>query len=68
MPQTTEETAGTAARVAVGKIFAGKMLMGIGRVLGLVAVVVVAMEVEVAVAGTEVAAAVGEQYGWQPTI
>jgi hypothetical protein len=62
------EPAGTVARVAVEKIFAGKMLMGIGRVLGLVAVAVVAMEVEVEVEGTVVAVAVGEQYGWQPTI
>ena len=56
------------ARVAVEKIFAGNMLMGVGRVLGLVAVAVVAMEVEAEVAGMVVAVAAGEQYGWQPTI
>jgi len=54
--------------VAVGKMGAGNLLMGFGRVLGLVVVAVVAMEVEVEVAGTAVVAAVGEQYGWQPTI
>jgi hypothetical protein len=54
--------------VAVGKIGAGKMLTGNGRVLGLVEEVVAVTAAEEEEAGTVVVAVAVELYGWPPTI
>ena len=64
----TAGQAGTAAWVAVGKMGAGNLLMGSGRVLGLVEEVVVETAAEEEEAGTVVVAVAAALYGWPPTV